>query len=459
MSRPGSPEMATTQGLSEEGPPSPSASLARFFCLLPAAYFLAVAGYALLNFSSYGADFPRFMRYIAAPGAIAAALIGASLFLSPRKSSNIGLAATAILLGLLVVEVFLNARIVMAMIGLATTVGNAPDADDEIARGRSSIPPMYTSKRLTNVLDVDRLDQALLGGIPNEEVLLCSQQGAPLYYNADRFGFNNDDNVHDAALEVMIVGDSFVEGYCQPRPDTFAGRMRNRRPQTASIGMRGGGPLFELALVGRYGQQFKPDWVVMGFFEGNDWENLAREASTPWLAEALEPGADFGPVKPSTETVERSKEVIDRWWKEDISPTLVLKQSSFVRNIFALNQVWGIMGLDYPRISRDQPVFEKTLERTKALTESWGGKFVLVYIPQAARYRGLLDKSFLYDDLRGMVLDAAAKHEVEVVDLTTVFSQSDDPGRLYAADGHFSPSGSEAAAHALEAKLVSLESD
>jgi hypothetical protein len=443
---------------SEEAPQSPSRSLAILLCLIPAFYFVAIVAYAVVNFSAYGADVPRFLRYIAAPSLIAVVLLAAALLLPPRKGANVGLGASAILIALLLVELALNARLVIAMLGLVSNLGTGTGENGEALRGRSNIPPMYTSKQMSSAMDVEHLNQAVLGGLPSRETLLCSRLGQPEYYTSDRYGFNNDDGVHDAPLEVMIVGDSFVEGHCQPRPDTFAGKMRELRPQTASVGMRGGGPLFGLALIGRYGREFRPDWVAMAFYEGNDWGNLKSEAGTSWLAEALSPDAAFGSPELSATQLEGAEEVVTAWWSEEISPGVVFTRSSFIRNILGLNQVWGFLGLDYPRIRREQPIYGEVLAEAKAVSQSWGGKMVLIYIPQAARYRGLLDKSFAYDGLRGEVLAAAQVHDVEVVDLTDVFHAHENPRQLFAADGHFSPAGSEVAARALEAKIASLPS-
>ncbi|MFB0613846.1 alginate O-acetyltransferase AlgX-related protein [Aurantiacibacter poecillastricola] len=436
---------------------TPSRALAKLLCFIPASYFLAVTAYALFNFSDYAADLPRFLRYVALPGGIAAALIVPAFALSPRKGANIGLCASALLFALLLVEIVLNVRLVVAMMGMVQTL-EARDGEGR-ADVVSGLPPTYTNKHLANDMEIDSLDDAILGGIPWSEVLQCSLDGEPLSYSADRFGFNNWDDIYDKPLQVMMVGDSFVEGHCQPRPDTFAGQMREYRPQTAAIGMRGSGPLYELALIGRFGQELEPDWVAMAFYEGNDWKNLEREAEIPWLSEALLPDADFGSATPTDDQVERAQTVVRSWWNRDVSPGVVFERSSFFRNMLALNQVWRLAGLDYPRIAQDQPVYGDVLVRARELTESWGGQFVLVYIPQGTRYQGAFDKSFAYDDMRDHVLADAEREGIEVVDLTDVFAEIDDPDLLYATDGHFSPYGSEVAAQALNAHIASLKTD
>jgi hypothetical protein len=195
----------------------------------------------------------------------------------------------------------------------------------------------------------------------------------------------------------------------------------------------------------------------MAFFEGNDWQNLRREANTPWLREALEPNADFGSTQLSDGRLAQVNEIIEQWWDTDISPSDVFAKTSVLRNMIALNNVWGMLGLDYPRVSRPQPVYGDVLARAQELTESWGGEFAVLYIPQVARYRGLFDKSFIYDRLRNQVLEAAAAHDIPVIDLAEEFRAIDNPSTLYAADAHFNARGTEVAAEAVDRWIRSVE--
>ena len=282
----------------------PSRRLAIFLCALPACYFLVVAGYAVWNHAAYASDLPRFLRYVAGPTLIALLLIGAAYRLSAKRGAYLGLTASAALIALFLVELLLSARLLFAMAGTLTMLGTSGNGNGETIRGHGGLPPMYTSKQVSSQLGVERLDEAILGGIPNSEVLLCAHEGAPLYYTADRFGFNNDDSIYEAPLDIVVIGDSFVEGHCQPSQDTLVGRLREDRPNSAGMGMRAAGPLLELAFIGRYAARLQPDYVIMAFFEGNDWQNLSREKVTPWLRESLDANADFGPIELSEQQVE-----------------------------------------------------------------------------------------------------------------------------------------------------------
>ncbi len=435
----------------------PSRRLAVFLCALPACYFLVVAGYAVWNYPAYAADLPRFLRYVAGPALVAILLIGAAYRLSAKRGAYLGLTASATLAALFLVELVLSARLLFAMAGLLSLLGTNDTANGEITRGHGGLPPMYTSKQVSAQLSVQQLDEAVLGGVPASEVLLCAHNGEPLFYTADRFGFNNDDSIYDTPLDIVVVGDSFVEGHCQPSQDSMVGRLRAIHPNSAGFGMRAGGPLLELAFVGRYAARLEPDYVIMAFFEGNDWNNLRREAATPWLREALDPNANFGPMELSEQQVEATSGVIEGWWETQVSQGDIFLKSSVLRNVIALNEVWGLLGLDYPRVAPEQPVYEDVLARARELTESWGGQFVLLYIPVDARYRGLLDKSFVYDRLRNQVLEAAAANDIDVIDLAEEFSGLEDPTAFYAPDAHFNAEGNEVAAQAIARWISSIE--
>lgn len=432
-----------------------SRALAVLLCFIPASYFLIIAGYAVLNFAEYGAGIPQFFRYIAAPILIGGLLIWAGRKLSPPRAAEVGIISTGLLLALLLVEIFLNARLVFALFNTVSMLGPNAGEDGASVRGDGGIPPMFSPKQISRDLGIEEPANAILAGAPNREVLHCAKDGEPVYYTADRYGFNNPDELYEGGINVAIVGDSFIEGHCQPREDSIVGRVRRLRPKTASFGMRSGGPLLELAFIGRYGAEYEPDFVVMAFFEGNDWQNLTKETTMPWLAKSLEPDADFGPAQVSEAQKQAIDNMLKDWWSEDVSPSIVLTKSSFVRNIVALNEVWGILGLDYPRVSKEQPIYSDILARSKAVTQSWGGKFALLYIPQDARYRGLLDKSFVYDQLRGNVLQAAEANNIDVIDLTEIFAEAEDPTALYAPDAHFSPEGAQATAEAIDAWIAS----
>ena len=53
-----------------------------------------------------------------------------------------------------------------------------------------------------------------LGGIANKTTVFCREADEMIVYKSDRFGFRNSDELWDSDLDIIAVGDSFVQGAC-----------------------------------------------------------------------------------------------------------------------------------------------------------------------------------------------------------------------------------------------------
>ena len=135
----------------------------------------------------------------------------------------------------------------------------------------------------------------------------------------------------------------------------------------------------------------------------------------------------------------------------DKSPIFdVLNRTRVLRNFLALNQTAMQIGLAYPKNFYQIPEYDIVLERAKKLTESWGGKLTLLYIPQSARFQGLLRHHFAYDRLRMAVIRSAQERGIKTIDLVELFSNEREPQRFYGTeDAHFSEHGAAFAAQAI----------
>lgn len=299
----------------------------------------------------------------------------------------------------------------------------------------------FTLRRLNIELGTDQLSSSVLSGIPGTNVLLCTPGGNIVGYSADRYGFANDDKIYDDQVDILIVGDSFIEGFCLEPELSLVGQMRQQGLQTAGMGIRGSGPLIELATIGRYGPILKPKKVVMAFFEANDWENLEKELNHQWLEAALLNDADFGsPIQPEAD-LSRIEMELRKDSASEVKVADLFKRTKIVRNFLALHLTGTSLGLIYPKVHKDNPRYVEILTRAKQITEQWGGQFSLLYIPQTDRFRGVFSMDFAIDDLRHRVLEAASEAGIEVLDLVPVLHGEKKPARFYAPDGHFSEEG------------------
>lgn len=88
-------------------------------------------------------------------------------------------------------------------------------------------------------------------------------------YRYDRNGFRNSCDLERAA--VVLIGDSFIEGYKVPQEETCSARLsRILAADVANLGQCDYGPTRELIVLRRFGLNLRPRVVVWFFFEGND---------------------------------------------------------------------------------------------------------------------------------------------------------------------------------------------
>ena len=123
-----------------------------------------------------------------------------------------------------------------------------------------------------------------LGGISHATTVDCNESGQFSVYKSDRFGFRNPDSVYDVgAAPIVIIGDSFAHGGCVQEGKDVAGRLRHRGFPTINMGMRGNGPLLELATLKEYGLPHKPKLVLWLYYEGNDLDGLKISQKNTFL--------------------------------------------------------------------------------------------------------------------------------------------------------------------------------
>ena len=423
-------------------------------CLIPAAYLLATVAYALLNAGEFASDLPRLLRYVVVPALIGVALLLAGVRLPRAIALNVGIVAVSVLATLFLFETWLTLRLLPRQGNVVGVV----DAEVGLDAYRMNLPPAYTIKALNAELGVTELSRARLSAVPDQPVMLCSMDGQPITYRADAYGFRNPPGTDHAAARIMVLGDSFVEGLCLPDGAGVIGQLRGRvTGPVVNTGSRGAGPLFELAVLGRYGPVFRPPVTLMAFFEGNDWENLQNETQASWLAGAMDPHADFGPPGWTAADLQDAGSVISGWWAQGAASVEELfRRQSMLRNYLALANTAQVLGLHYPKAMAPNPDYAPLLDRAAGIAQGWGGRLVIVYIPAHDRFAGLFPHDFVSEDLRRMVHDAAAGAGLAVIDLTEAFARHPDPTSLYAPDSHFSTAGAVLAADEIAAGLARL---
>ncbi|WP_343044668.1 SGNH/GDSL hydrolase family protein [Allomesorhizobium camelthorni] len=406
-------------------------------CSAVGLYFLLGVIYALFHYSEFASANPQFTRYVIVPGLIGTLFIAIGM-MGFRLSLPFGIYGMSALFALFLFESYLTWRQIPVWMGM---LGKLSPAQQTLFVDDPSLVRGFTIRGLNRLAGVSQLREAMLSGFPFSRVILCTPGDDVISYKADRYGFNNPDTAYDTPLEVMLLGDSFVEGFCLAEGEDIASQMRRIGVATAALGVRGNGPLQELASLGRFGPLLQPKNVILAFFEGNDWENLEKGLTDSWLRSALDPNADFGSQSSAMATMEQARVAMEKINSKPVSIADLFTKRATLRNFFALQQTGSALGLTYSKLPKEIPEFRTILQRAKSIVAGWNGNFAVLYVPKADRFVGTFPVDYSLDHLRTLVLDAAAKEDIKVIDLTQALHRREDPARMYGADAHFSRDG------------------
>jgi len=135
--------------------------------------------------------------------------------------------------------------------------------------------------KLKSIINIDNAEVLPLSGVANKYTVLCNEGGKYVSYASDSRGFNNPiDLWGKPSVDVVAVGDSFIHGWCVPPDKTIVSNIRKRYPASVSLGMDANGPLAELAGLKEYARLLRPKIVLWFYYEGNDLDDLNKEAQT-----------------------------------------------------------------------------------------------------------------------------------------------------------------------------------
>lgn len=281
----------------------------------------------------------------------------------------------------------------------------------------------------------------------------------------DRHGFRNPADL-DAA-ELVLIGDSFVEGFKVPQPQTSAAELRRILPaEVCNLGHDDYGPPQELIVLRRYGLPLSPRVVVWFFFEGNDLLDLEdhRAATTGWQG-LLTRGDGMAARGFCLNALKR----LDLWmaplrWRDpgllrDFSARLLpeIGDGRVVMH-FGGYYGWGQAELS-PRELELWAKAQDVLEQARSLCREAGVELLLVNIPTKFRvYRDLCVPTddgrpgcWKLSDLPDRLRQWSAAAGVEYLDLTAALTSAARRGPLvyFADDGHWTRHG-----HAIAASQV-----
>ena len=263
-----------------------------------------------------------------------------------------------------------------------------------------------------------------LSGISDTLTINCNENGYYSKYRSDRYGFNNPDEEWDKEnIEYLLLGDSFVHGFCVNRPNDIASVLRELSNKSVlNLGYGGNGPLIQYAVLKEY---IKPNVknIIWFYFEGNDINNLRNEFNSKILNEYLDDYNFTQNLKQNQKDINFTvNNYLDYHYNKIIRLYLSLKEiiSSLIKK-----EINNETKKDKRELIR---YFSDILNLAKKVSIENDSKLFFVYLPEISRYKNQDYENNLYMEIKKVVEESG----IPFIDIDKkVFKKEDEPLRLF----------------------------
>jgi hypothetical protein len=299
---------------------------------------------------------------------------------------------------------------------------------------------------LKNPLFIDGKRVLPLGGVASAHLVGCNEGGFHSTLRSDEAGFPNPFGTWPLREKryVFTVGDSYTEGACVNEGDSIADNLRKRNPDVVNLGMRGNGPLLELASIREYIPSGRVADVFWLYTEENDLRDLhLRESKSEVLVRYLEEGFSQNLWQRQKEVNERVRALLE----EQIQSVIKERIVTFPHLTSNLKKLWYSRGAkrevetDIVAGEKDLQMFMKILRIAKDEVTQKGGRLIFVYVPGRDRFTGGTPPPEA--QMRDQVLSGVRALAIPIVDLLPALSRHSDPASLFPLRmaGHYTAEG------------------
>ncbi len=269
----------------------------------------------------------------------------------------------------------------------------------------------------------------------NAVVVACNESGRYFTYRTDEWGFNNPPGLLAAGdIDVALVGESYVLGFCLPAAQSFPARIREKYPRTANFAMAGNRTSGQLASFREFVEPIRPRivlWAINPTFVVE-----TEESRDPLLARYRDPGfsQNLRAQQPEIDRLVRKHAIpvqveLDRRAQAAQRATRLLRYRQAWRLPETRSQLGRVLGASQQSVDGgDLAEFLHTLQLVKRTAEQWDGKLVVVLLPVYSEVvADQVQGNLRHDHLEKVV----SRLGIPVVDGVDLFKQSPDPAEYF----------------------------
>jgi hypothetical protein len=347
---------------------------------------------------------------------------------------------------------------------LGTTLRAGPSVIGETARLRESKvdaypflqPDTYADSAGRATLEVGNRETIPLSGKANALTVLCNESGTTIGYHSDSLGFRNPQHVWEPIQpDIVLIGDSFTQGFCRPEGETVADSLRRAGINTLNLGLTGAGPLSELGVFNEYIPLVQPSRVYWLFYEGNDLVDISFERRT-LLYRYLDTAFSQNLIARRGNIDAAITRFADSLLSTHRAPSLSEKIQGFIllRRLRTATGLYRQPHFDQTNELEEAQILEAVLARVSSDVHSWGGEIRLVYLPERRRFnrktRAVVGERHDPVVVQQRVERIAYRLGIPVIDVASIFAAQENPASLWNARRyHYNAAG-----YALVAKAI-----
>jgi len=215
-----------------------------------------------------------------------------------------------------------------------------------------------------------------IGGISNIKTLHQTEAGEWTIHETDEHGFLNSRGLYKNKIDIVLIGDSFVEGMGVKTDGNIAATLRMNNFKVISLGQGGNGPLLELATLKEYAEPLKPS-IVLWLYYINDLDDLSRELKSTVLKMYMSE-KDF-----SQSLITRQEDIdellVDYVESENTKARIRERTMAKITKVIELSNLRSRIKLRPVIVS--SPEFKKILNLANTMVSEWNGHMYFVYLP------------------------------------------------------------------------------
>lgn len=152
-----------------------------------------------------------------------------------------------------------------------------------IAKAKSNglSPVVYPS-----LMDDLKVRNPLIAGFPNVSTYFCNEGAGLVTYVSDRFGFRNSDELWDAHLDAIMIGDSFVHGACVSDDEVLSVQVsRFGSRSVLNLGMSDNNPSHYITYLHLFVPRLHPQTVYLVFYANDNGVRAKSRIETHYIDE------------------------------------------------------------------------------------------------------------------------------------------------------------------------------